>query len=513
MEMQLMTESIQLEQPLGMCQSQAVVEGEITLPGGLREETRVLQAGGMAVVENAEALQDRVTVSGRVIFHVLYTQGDPGRVNSIEAAADFTHLCELPGAQARSKVFAQAHVEHTEATVAGSRLSMRAVLRIDARAVSQTPVEALTGVLGLEGVEIKTQQASLRRTVASGSTDVLLREEFALPEGLQIRDTLYATACPQLTDITGGLGRIGLTGQVLLEAVHASTMPGKALVVTRHSLPLIQSVEVAGENGEMLDGRVTVKDVAVASQDAGDGERTLRVEVLLGLEAWADREECMTLLSDAYTTTGDDLRLTTRTVSIRTGDNRLHAAESGKVMLLLPEGTPPVRSVLSAFAIPVMTSREQVGGRMTAEGMLEITLLYMTDESDAPVTVQQEEPFRVTFAAQAGDDDFLSLMINEIDAAPITSDRVELRYIMHLNAEGVETSDVRLVTDVQPVAAGMPTEDIVLYFTQPGETLWDIARRYRVPVTSMKELNPEMSGEPHTGQGVVVWRRQATQCG
>ena len=29
MEMQLMTESIQLEQPLGMCQSQAVVEGEI----------------------------------------------------------------------------------------------------------------------------------------------------------------------------------------------------------------------------------------------------------------------------------------------------------------------------------------------------------------------------------------------------------------------------------------------------------------------------------------------------
>ena len=146
---------------------------------------------------------------------------------------------------------------------------------------------------------------------------------------------------------------------------------------------------------------------------------------------------------------------------------------------------------------------------MTVSGNLLTTLLYMTDDSDAPVSVHQEAPFRTTFAAQAGEDALVMLTAGEVDAAPITSDRVELRYILRLTADGVQAQPLRLVTDAQEVAAEKPTEDIVLYFTQPGETLWDIARRYRLPVQGVKALNPELSGDPRTGQGVVVWRRSA----
>ncbi|MBQ8555754.1 MAG: LysM peptidoglycan-binding domain-containing protein, partial [Clostridia bacterium] len=214
------------------------------------------------------------------------------------------------------------------------------------------------------------------------------------------------------------------------------------------------------------------------------------------------------VLEDAYTTDGDDLRLSRRSLPCRTGDRRVHTAESGKTVLLLPDSAPSVRSMLAAFASPVVTAREQSGGRMTVEGILETTLLYMTDDSAVPVTVFQEEPFRLTFNVQAGEEDFVTLHCADIDASPITSDRVELRYVMHLTADGVTAEEVTFVTDAQPVAVSAPTQDIVLYFTQPGETLWDIARRYRVPVKGVRELNPELTGDPKTGQGVVVWRRE-----
>lgn len=505
--MQLIRESIRLEQPLGAGWSQAIVEGEVPLPGGLREEARVLAAHAMAVVEDAEALQDRVSVRGRVIFHVLYTQGDPSKVSAIEAAADFTHLCDVPGSQPRASALAQAQSERVEARAASGRLSMKAEVRIGARAVQTAPVEAVTGVNGSDDVELRTEQTTLRRTVAQGSGDVLLREEFELPSGLEIRETLFAVAHPTLSEATGGLGRIGLTGQIALEAVHASSLPGRPVVVTRHSLPVSHSVEIAGEDGDLLDGRITVKDVAVVSQESGEDGRTLRAEVLLGLQGWAEREETITVMADAYTTQGDDLRLTGRSALVRTGDERGQAAESAKATLLLPDTAPPVRSVLAAFVTPVITARGNAGGRMTVEGRLDTTLLYMTDGSDAPVSVRQEEPFRAAFARQAGEDALVTLTACEVDASPITSDRVELRCILRMNVEGQQAAPVHLVTDVQPVATPKPTEDIVLYFTQPGETLWDIARRYRLPVDRVREMNPEMTGEPRTGQGVVVWRR------
>ena len=48
----------------------------------------------------------------------------------------------------------------------------------------------------------------------------------------------------------------------------------------------------------------------------------------------------------------------------------------------------------------------------------------------------------------------------------------------------------------------------VLYFTQPGEGAWEIARRYRIPESELRALNPDLQGDPKTGQGVVVWRRK-----
>jgi len=506
MDMRAEKGSIQLERPLGRCESLFPVEGDVTLPGSLRETTNILHTCDMAVVESAEAMQDRVNVSGRVIFRVIYTQGNSAKAESIEAAADFTHVCEMKGAQPGSEVFACAEAAHASAAVQGGRVHMKAEVQLHARAVLGEPMEVITGA-GLPDAEKKKAQVRLRRTVGRGSADVLLREEFALPAEMQIQDTLGATASVRMTDTAGGQGRIGLSGEVVIEAVHTSSVPGKPLVVTRHTVPVSQSVEIRGEGGDLLDGRMVVKDVAVASQDAGDGERTLRSEVLLGLSAWADREEEASLLQDAYTTQGDMLRLTSAPVAVRTGDQRIHAAESGKAALLLPEGAQALRTMLAAFAVPVMTGHNQSGNRLIVEGVLETTLIYMPQEGDAPVSARMDAPFRAAFALSAAPDDILTLTVDSVEAVPVTSDRAEMRYILHLDVDGLQTQQVSVVTEAAAVPAAVPVKDIVLYFTQPGETVWDIAKRYRVTQSDLHRLNPDLPEEPKAGQGVVVWRR------
>ena len=49
MEMKCLRENLQMERLVGNAQGQAAVEGEITLPGGLREEARVLSAGSATI--------------------------------------------------------------------------------------------------------------------------------------------------------------------------------------------------------------------------------------------------------------------------------------------------------------------------------------------------------------------------------------------------------------------------------------------------------------------------------
>ena len=496
------------EIPCGVCHSQLNVEGDVPIAGSLRETTNVLYASAIAVVERTEGMQDRASITGRVIFCVLYTQGDRPEVSSVEATADFTHLCDMPGATPRAVVTAFAQAQQVQAHVQNGRMTMRAVIQLCARAVNCDAAEAVAEV-DVPGVQQRTEQITLRRTVGRGNRDVLLREEFALPEEFAITDTLGAWANVAFHDTAGGQGRIGLAGELTLVAIHASALPGKPLVVTKHTVPVSQSVEIIGDSGDQLAGRMQVKDVAVASQSIGDGERTLRAEVLLGLSAWADREDNVTVLSDAYTTSGDDLSLTRSVMAIRTCDRRGSAAESGKATLLLPEGAKAVHTMLAAFATPVLKTFAQQGSRLIAEGTLDTTLLYLPGSGGAPVSARIEAPFRAAFAAEAAPEDILLLTASNVEAVPVTSDRVELRYVLHAQVEGVEARPVTVTTDASAVPADDVTQDIVLYYPQPGESAWDIARRYRVPEGELRALNPEWSGEPTVGHGVVVWHRGA----
>ena len=53
-----------------------------------------------------------------------------------------------------------------------------------------------------------------------------------------------------------------------------------------------------------------------------------------------------------------------------------------------------------------------------------------------------------------------------------------MRYVMRVTISGMESAAARLVTEVLPVAATAQEGSIILYFTQPGDTLWDIAQSY-----------------------------------
>ena len=510
MEMRILSENVNMERLIGTNQMQTMVEGEITLPGGLREEAKVLHVGCMTVLNSSEALSDRVNVDGKVVFHVLYTQGDPNKILSIEASADFSQSMEIVGVLPKMLTLTEAAIEHTEAACYNGRMTLKAILRLATRLLSPMPVSVVTGIKEVDGLEMRTQTLPVKRMISHGSGTHFLREEFELSDALQVRDTLFGTARAFVTDISGGQSRANITGNVELEVYHASDFLNRPLVMTHHSIPFEYAVDLSGAAGDALEGDVSVLDVAVVSQENGGDNRILRCEIQLMGSVRSDVMERVTILEDAYTTLGNDLKMTTNRIVFRDGNNRGQAAESGKLMLMLPEGSPASRTVLAGFATPIITGAEQLGGRLSVEGILEITLLYMTDDSKAPITLAMEEAFQTTFALKTDTVDFLNLEISDINVSGITSDRVEMKYILHARVNGITTQLRPIITDIEQIAAITNGGGIALYYAQPGEGLWDIARHYRIKQEQLLSLNPDLKeNELQPGQSIMVFKKEA----
>ncbi len=504
MEWNVQTCILTPEQPLPKACETFDVSGDVTLPGSLREAAQVLYADAAVAVESAEPSKDRVTLRGRVTFRVLYAQGDPQRIDAIEATADFTRLCDLPGATAHASVNPIARVKGVDSSVSGGRMNLTAHVEACLNATLCEPVEVITEIPGSQ-VQRKNAQVTLHKTSARGTEDALLREEFALPAELNIRETLFARANAGSVTATGGQGRIGLSGEITLEVLHLSDLPGKPIVTTRHTIPVNQGVSISREAGEMLDGCIAVKDVAVASQLTEEGP-ILRAEVLIALEAWADETQQAQLMTDAYTTSGDDLRLTKTPLTVRTGTEQTAAAESWKAAFLLPEGAKPLRTVLAAFLTPEASAFTRQGSRTNVEGAADATLVYLADDGSV-TSAKAALPLRAAFAASFQPEDDVALEAVQVEAVPITSDRAEMRCVLNLTANGQRTETVPFVTAASAEAGEAPSPDILLVFVQPGENAWDVAKRYRIGQSRLQALNPGMNEGVKPGQGLVIWRK------
>lgn len=505
MEASVLRESVEIERLAAEAVEQALVEGEVALPGGIREEATVLGCEARLVISSVEPQTDRLAMDGTVVFQVLYRQGDD-LVRVLEANCAFSHLSDMGGVGSRMHSQVTGTVQSATAQPISGRMRLRAVVDVAARVYAPEQVEVVTGLHGMDGLQTLDQTYTLTRHAASGHASALLREEFDLSSPPTIVETLYARAVPHVRSVSGGEGRAMVEGEVALEVFHAGLGPETPLIVTQHLFPFEQAVDLHGEPGDDLTARVQVQDVVASSVDTGDGMRVLRTETVLDVEVESFTEAKVRSLRDAYTLSGRALSLEAQPLSCFAGVQNYVVTESDKLVLPLKEGAPPVGRVLGALLTPTMTNSEQVGGRTVVEGILDAQVIYTPASDDIVTGIRQEIPFRIAFQGAMPTNAAVKLTASEVHAEGIATDRVELKYRMEMDANAVLAQSVTLPVDIQYTQAPPTRNGIVMIWPQQGETLWDIAKRARVTTESIAKLNPSFD-EAKLGHGILIQKK------
>ncbi len=485
MDVNIERETLQYERMAANLSEQVTIEGEAMLPGSMRDAVTVLSVQAQAHLSGTQSATDRIGVRGRVAFQVLYTQGDLTRIRVMETTCDFTHSLAAMGVTPGMRAEASVCVRETNGVSGSGRLSLSAQLEISARAFEAAERSVVSGVSGEVALCTKTQTVAMCTVEPLGEEKALVREEFDLPDRLGVGDVLTASGAATVTDITGGSGRVGVSGVVELRVMHRPAKAGDALVMTTHEAPFQVTIPAQLPEGAVPTARAEVVDVMADSAEI-DRQRTMRAEAEVCVRLYCQRETEQTLLEDLYATQGAILDPQTETIDVHSAKECGSVRESVRIQATLPPGAPPVETMLAAFAQPLSETVESAGRRTNAEGVMGLTLLYLPVDSDIPYAVGIREPFSMTFPIEmeAGAD--AQLAVIECGVGPATSDRVELRCVLALQARVHWVERVQLVTDVAVRPEEKQEHGFVLVWPAPGETRWETARRLRVPQESLR---------------------------
>ena len=357
-EMTLSRETLCFERLALAREEQVSVEGEATLPGSMRDAVTVLSVQAQAYLEDARATAGGMTLRGHVSFQALYTQGDLTRIRAMETTCDFEHSIDAPELQPDMRVNASVAVQETEGTAASGRMTLRALLDLQIEAFETTRQALVTDAAGdADALRTRMQRVAFCRTAPLGEEKTLVREEFDLPARLEVGDVLSATGEAAVAELTGGAGRIGVSGTVEVRVLHRPQEAGNPLVMTSHELPFELSIDTQIPDGAQIHAQAEAIDV-MADSMADDKRRTLRVEAEVRVRLSGCVQEEKELLEDLYSITGDELIPQTETFDIHQFEESADARESTRLQVALPKDAPDraaklVQASETACAVPL----------------------------------------------------------------------------------------------------------------------------------------------------------------
>ena len=83
---------------------------------------------------------------------------------------------------------------------------------------------------------------------------------------------------------------------------------------------------------------------------------------------------------------------------------------------------------------------------------------------------------------------------------------MEVKYILHMSAEGEHVHSLTAVTDIE-TANNVHTKQhtgISLRYVQPQETVWDIGKQFHIPVETLKTDNHLNDDRLPVGSALVI---------
>ena len=481
---------------------QEELEGELPLPAG-RTAAEILDYSAQVTVDGCRLESGRMSVDGRITATLLAVD-DAGDTFSFVSESPFSH--SLVNAALESGMLGEASASLTLLSVRRApdgRLLLSAVIDLDCFVTSAASLRTLGGVSGVRDMELKTRTASLTRRKELGSAIISVSDELSSGGAdtvltsrvrLSVRDTAFEN------------GGVTVTGTASVSALCKSA-DGELLQLVR-SIPFRESVQTDG----MADDVYATAELRSSSVRALGTEFSLiAVEAAVELRVFALRTEELVLPLDAFSPSinFNCIRRETELLSPLGQSELTHTVREN---LPVPDGMVDIFTALSVSARPVVTSSRVVGSELQLEGLLPTCVVYRTGGGKLD-SFSDEVPFSLRMAAPAGAE-FARVAADCSCSVTGGSGRAaQITYSIDCSAEFYGLLSTELAVGLaEQNAANKGAENfvpeafsgLIIHTASEEETVFDVAKRFRIPSARVRELNPECADRFNEGTKVLL---------
>ncbi|MBP3337681.1 MAG: DUF3794 domain-containing protein [Clostridia bacterium] len=460
-----------------------LIEGDVIVPDIKPDASKIVSADADASIKKCEVMGNLLKISGVVFVNVLYLpEGENASPNAINTRFEFSENLPLIKNEG-IKASASGTVRHIDFSLINSRkLNLKIYVGIDALSYSESSFEYIDNPNDAKILETKKQNFSLVSITDNSKNEIIVSENIEIPQSkADIGEILKVCLEPKITEYKALNDKVLVKGSTLVNILYLSSDSDEEVENIHSEIPFSDVFEVNdSDENTHIKPTVAIRDYyANIKSDINDNPRIISLEALVDVNILAYKEITCSPVVDCFAG-GKNSELSLKEVS----SNELLCDENIKLnireKILCDEKN--ICEVLSCTLKPVVTEQVIANGNVTIKGLLAGSAALKNDD-DALIFETLEIPFEHSQAISGLNEKstvycFTSLASKNYN---ISGGEAELFAVVNIDILALLPVSFSIVSDcnITKCEENSSLPMLVIYFVQSGDTIWDIAKRYK----------------------------------
>ncbi len=512
--LELVKQNIHMNRWKNQVNTQVTLDDDFIVPDTMSDVAQVILDSGEIQLEPVRVQNEKVVLRGKLDFHVLYRK-EEGGLQTLGGIIPFEETVNVPELQEKDYVGVTWQLEDLKADIINSRkLSIRGIVTLEVKVetlfdteaavdLGQAPQEEFAfgesaGMSGPPQIQVQRRALDVAAIALRRKDTYRLKEELTLSGSKPAIDRILWTEMRLSGMTTRPLdGKIHLEGILMVFVIYEGEGENSTVQWIEESIPFSGELEMAGAIEEMIpaiDLRLIHK--GIEEKPDYDGEmRELDVDAVIELDIRLYQEQPLEILSDMYATN--------RELSLETGEacfDQILTRNSGKCKIAEKVDLSGGQRVLQICHSTGNVKLDEVAvgdGVLLIDGVLEVSILYLTDDDSRPVQAETEMlPFHYEAEAPGIREDsiwYLENGVEQLTAVMAGGGTVEVKAVLVLELLVLQPVHLPVIlrAETMPLDRKKLQEmpGIVGYVVQEGDSLWSIAKRFHTTPDNIMASN------------------------
>lgn len=492
MELNLQRQSIAMTEAVYDGYTEQPVECDALLPDYCPDIVKILKCALTASIGSAMTNADRLVIEGVAVAHIYYA-GEGGEIRHVEYKVPFSKSVELRSAPSMPVISVVPSVDYVNCRAVNSRrVDVRGALSLAVKVTERKEEKVISDAQGC-GVQLRKSMVRCTELLGRTESSFNISEELELGYGKPpIRNIVRADYRINVTDHKIVAGKAVVKADFLLHICYQPAAGESSLEVMEYSLPISQIADSdAADENCICDVEMCIVSCDIQPRTGEDGEmRSLSLDAGVKVIVTAARHVDVPVASDCYSTQYDS-KATQKTVSLPRLTDSIKETITHKATLDLPED---VENVLDCWCDLSGLVWKYEPGAVTMTLQFIVGLFAQMADGEA---VYFEQSSEMEHTANIGAD---CERISFDPACDIISSSYSLvgKEKIDIRCEAVAkghvycTVNVPALTDIAIDEAKPKVKEesrMYIYYAEPGESLWDISKRYNTSPNAIWEEN------------------------